>query len=68
MYEPIRSEQGANTIDDQMVREMEERRKARPERRVARKTVASERRRHCTFCHQPGDHPTPVHCLRALER
>jgi hypothetical protein len=27
-----------------------------------------ERRHRCSFCYQPGDHPTASHCLRALER
>jgi hypothetical protein len=65
------TQQTADSIIEQMVRQMELRRQARPERRPrvgARAPVASERRRFCAFCYQPGDHPTPTHCLRALER
>jgi hypothetical protein len=65
------TQQEADTINDQMVRQMELRRQARPERRQrvgTRAPAAKERRRTCAFCFEPGDHPTPVHCLRALER
>jgi hypothetical protein len=50
---------------------MELRRQARPDRRKRVESsapVATERRRICAFCYQSGDHPTPAHCLRALER
>jgi hypothetical protein len=66
---PTRQE--ADIINDQMVRQMELRRQARPERRQRvrkRAPAAKERRRTCAFCFEPGDHPSPVHCLRALER
>jgi hypothetical protein len=65
------TETDGGAVDDQMVRDMELRRQARPERRQrgeARTPVSNERRRTCAFCFQPGDHPTPTHCLRALER
>jgi hypothetical protein len=56
-------------INDRMVRQIEQRRQLRPERRVSpSRPVAIERRRTCSYCYQPGDHPTPAHCLRALER
>jgi hypothetical protein len=59
----------AENVDDEMVRWMEERRALRPERRSVRPSrPASERRRVCAFCYQPGDHPTAAHCMRALER
>ena len=62
--------QEADAINEQMVRQMELRRQTRPERRqrAARAQGASDRRRICAFCWQPGDHPTPDRCLRALER
>ena len=44
--------------DDEMVRQMERRRHARPERRQRRLPHGNERRRMCSFCYQPGDHPT----------
>jgi hypothetical protein len=61
----------AGAINDRMVREMELRRRAQPERRQVRVSSlppAKERRRICAFCHQNGDHQTPTQCLRALER
>ena len=63
--------QEADTINEQMVRDMEQRRQARPERRQPRVEPgarAKERRHICAFCYQPGDHPSPLHCIRALER
>jgi hypothetical protein len=58
-----------DAANESMVRQMEERRRVQPERRTAPgKAVAHERRQTCSYCHQPGDHPTPAHCLRALER
>lgn len=73
MDEPNTTPEQADAINDQMVRQMEERRKSRPERRQTtarsgRASASSERRRICSFCYQPGDHPTPAHCRRALER
>jgi hypothetical protein len=65
------TQQQADTINEQMVRQMELRRQARPDRRKRAESsapVATERRRICAFCYQSGDHPTPAHCLRALER
>jgi hypothetical protein len=50
--------------DDEMVRQMERRRHARPERRLRTMARANERRRLCSFCYQPGDHPTAVYCRR----
>lgn len=58
----------AEALNDQMVRQMELRRQQRPERRQQRVATAQERRKVCAFCFQTGDHPTPAHCLRALER
>jgi len=61
----------AGAIDERMVREMERRRQAQPERRQSggpSLAPANERRRICAFCHQTGDHRTPTQCLRALER
>jgi hypothetical protein len=63
-----RQNRHAESVDDEMVRWMKERRQARPERRTAGQPRADERRRVCAFCYQPGDHPTAAHCLRALER
>jgi len=71
MDEHGRTAKDGDTINDQMVREMEVRRQARPERRQrvgSGVPVANERRRICAFCYQSGDHPTPAQCLRALER
>jgi hypothetical protein len=62
--------QDETTINELMVRQMNLRRQALPEQRQAsgpHKAVANERRRICGFCCQRGDHPTPAHCLRALE-
>jgi hypothetical protein len=67
----IATQQEEATINAQMVRQMELRRQALPEQRLASgsgREVANERRRTCAFCCQRGDHPTPAHCLRALER
>jgi hypothetical protein len=68
MAERLPSEQEANALNEKMVRQMELARQQRPERRQERVATANERRRICSFCFQPGDHPTPAHCLRALER
>jgi hypothetical protein len=71
MDQRLPTQQEADTINDRMVQQMELRRQARPERRQrvgTRVPAAKERRRICAFCFEPGDHPTPVHCLRALER
>jgi hypothetical protein len=65
------TQQDADTINDRMAREMEQRRQAQPERRKRRSTGAPqgrERRRLCAFCYQPGDHATAAQCLRSLER
>jgi hypothetical protein len=59
----------ADKTNDEMARQMEERRLSRPERRSgASVPVTPERRAVCAYCFQRGDHPTPAHCLRALER
>jgi hypothetical protein len=55
-------------VDDEMVRQMEIRRQARRERRRRVAPPANERRLRCSYCYQPGDHPAPAHCLRALDR
>jgi len=68
MAERLPSEQEANALNEKMVRQMELARQQRPERRQERVATANERRRICSFCFQSGDHPTPAHCLRALER
>ena len=70
MSDAQRTDAEAAAINDEMVRRMEERRQQLPERRQARGTGTGpiERRRTCAFCFQPGDHPTPAYCLRALER
>ena len=54
--------------DDLMVKQMEERRKNLADRRTITTPVKEDRRKTCQFCFQRGDHPTPAHCLRALER
>ena len=63
------SKETADAINEQMVRQMELRRQQQPERRqrAASAAPARERRAVCSYCFQHGDHPTPVHCLRALE-
>jgi hypothetical protein len=66
----IATQQDETTVNELMVRQMELRRQALPEQRKAsgsHAAVANERRRICGFCCQRGDHPTPAHCLRALE-
>lgn len=62
------SKDEAEAINEQMVRQMELRRQQQPERRQRVQPHAQERRAICSFCFQHGDHPTPAHCLRALER
>lgn len=67
----IATQQDETTINELMVRQMELRRQALPEQRRASGSsapVANGRRRICGFCCQRGDHPTPAHCRRALER
>ena len=67
----VATPQDETTINELMVRQMELRRQALPEQRQAARSpapIANERRRICGFCSQRGDHPTPAHCLRALER
>jgi hypothetical protein len=71
MAERTPAEQQADTINEQMVRQMEVRRQEQPERRKRTPSVSrgvKERRRLCTFCYQPGDHATAAQCLRSLER
>ena len=55
--------------DDLMVRQMEERRRQKAERRAPtpRTPTTPERRKICSYCFQPGDHQTPAQCLRALD-
>jgi hypothetical protein len=69
MSELNRTNEEADAINEQMARQIAERRDQRPERRQSsRGAPKTERRRICSYCFQPGDHPTPHHCLRALER
>jgi hypothetical protein len=69
MNEPNLNDREADAINDQMVAAME-RRRGMPNRRqsAADRPPSSERRRVCAYCFQRGDHPTPAHCMRALER
>ncbi|MEP6915146.1 MAG: hypothetical protein ABJC89_05845 [Acidobacteriota bacterium] len=65
------TERQATSVNDEMVRQMELRRLAQPERRKRADNGGGrthERRRICSFCHQPGDHWTAAQCLRSLER
>jgi hypothetical protein len=62
------SNREADAINDRMAAEIEQRRLQRPDRRQRLGRAAVERRRICSYCFQRGDHPTVVHCLRALER
>jgi hypothetical protein len=56
-----------DAANEQMVRQMEQRRQARPDRRVStNQPVINERRRICEYCYQPGDHRTAADCLLAL--
>jgi hypothetical protein len=67
--DPTQEETDAAATNEQMVQQMKLRRETRPERRLfPSKPVKIERRRSCSYCYQPGDHPSPDHCLRALER
>jgi hypothetical protein len=71
MDEPGRTAREGDVINEQMIRDMDARRLARPERRQrveSSGSVTNERRRICAFCYQSGDHPTAAHCRRALER
>jgi hypothetical protein len=68
MDEPQLNEQEANAINEQMVRQIEQRRREKQDRRKQTVPPAVERRVVCSYCFQRGDHPTPAHCLRALER
>ena len=68
MNDVARTQAEADAINDEMVRRMEERRRERPDRRERPVARVPDRRRTCSYCYQPGDHPTPAHCLRALER
>jgi hypothetical protein len=68
MAERREEQSEAATADEEMVKQMELRRKARPERRQRTVPRTNDRRQLCSFCYQAGDHPTPAHCLRALER
>lgn len=76
MSEPNLSDREADAINDQMVAAMEQRRRGMPNRREpsaspnpsASRAPSVERRRVCGYCYQRGDHPTPAHCMRALER
>lgn len=62
-------EAAADAINEQMVRQMERRRQQQAERRKTTPPLPDhERRVTCSFCFQPGDHPTPRHCMWALER
>jgi hypothetical protein len=70
MDERIATERQATSVNDEMVRQIELRRQAQPERRKRNSgfSGAQDRRRICAFCHQPGDHWTAAQCLRSLER
>jgi hypothetical protein len=68
MDEPQFNEQEANAINERMVQQIEQRRQQRQDRRKRSEAPAVERRVTCAYCFQRGDHPTPAHCLRALER
>jgi hypothetical protein len=68
MDEDSRTQQDADAINEQMVQQIEERRRERPDRRQRTVPLAADRRRVCSYCFQPGDHPTAKDCLRALER
>ena len=64
-----RTDADAERINDEMVKRMELRRQAQPERRQ-RPSAPPEggaQRRICGFCFQPGDHRTADQCRRALE-
>ena len=63
------SNDDADRINEQMVRQMELRRQQQPDRRQRRTGGPDkERRAICAYCFQPGDHQSPAQCLRALER
>jgi hypothetical protein len=62
------SERDADEVNARMAIEIEQRRLSRPDRRLTSKPFAVERRATCMYCFQRGQHPTPAHCLRALER
>lgn len=66
MPQEQKSNDEANAINEAMVRQIEERRKERPERRQRATPVQRDRRALCSYCFQPGDHRTPAQCLRAL--
>jgi D-serine deaminase-like pyridoxal phosphate-dependent protein len=69
MSEPRLTPEEENAINERIAKQIEERRRQRPDRR--RRTGSAptaERRRTCAYCFQAGDHPTAKHCLRALER
>lgn len=66
MPQEQKSNDEANAINEAMVRQIEERRKERPERRQRVTPVQRDRRALCSYCFQPGDHRTPAQCLRAL--
>ena len=68
MDEPQLNAQEADAINERMVQQIEQRRQQRQERRQRSVAPAVERRVICAYCFQRGDHPTPAHCLRALER
>ncbi len=68
MDEPSLTEREATAVNERMAAQMEERRRERPERRLRSTPPGLERRKVCSFCYQSGDHPTPAHCLRALDR
>jgi len=75
MAERILSDDEAGAINDRMAAQIEQRRRATPnrrqqadDRRRSAKSPLPDRRRICAYCFQRGDHPTAAHCLRALER
>ena len=70
MSERSISSETAEAINEQMVRQMELRRREQPDRRHrgASAAPAKERRAICSYCFQHGDHRSPVQCLNALDR
>jgi hypothetical protein len=61
-------DRSADAINDRMAAQIEQRRRQTPDRRRRASRPVVERRLICGYCFQRGDHPTPGHCLRALER
>ena len=62
------SDHEAEAVIDRITAEIAQRRRELPDQRHAPKPPAFDRRTICGYCFQRGDHPTGVHCLRALEQ